>query len=98
MISQPACTETLSRKARPAGSGRQPAPLFPPMYRGENAVIEALFWREEAATFRQVAHGFEDPEQQQELLQLAQACEAVALSLEHRSAVGPPDAKAQPLS
>ena len=61
-------------------------------------MTEALFWREEAATFRQVAHGFDDPEQQQELLQLAQACEAVALSLEHRAAAGSPDAKAQPMS
>jgi hypothetical protein len=46
----------------------------------------ALYWWEEAAKFKAVAKQAEDEAQQAELLELAKACEAVAISVEHRAA------------
>jgi hypothetical protein len=45
----------------------------------------AVYWRSEAAKFKEVAHGAEDHAHQAEFLEFARACEAVAASVEHRA-------------
>jgi hypothetical protein len=48
-------------------------------------MTEAFYWWVEAAKFKQVAQVAEDHAQQTELLELAKACEAVAISVERRT-------------
>lgn len=45
----------------------------------------AMYWREEAAKFKEVAQIAEDHTHQAELLEFARACEAVASSVAHRA-------------
>jgi hypothetical protein len=47
-------------------------------------VIEAQYWWDEAARFREQARSSSQPEQGIELLELAEVCEAVAANAEDR--------------
>jgi len=47
-------------------------------------MIEAQYWWDEAARLREQARASTQPEQEDELLELAEVCEAVAVDAEDR--------------
>lgn len=47
-------------------------------------MIEATYWWDQAAKFKEKARAADDVAQQAELLELAEACEAVAIDVEDR--------------
>ena len=51
-------------------------------------MIEAFYWWDEAAKFKEQARAIEDPRQQQEFLELAGICEDVAAEAEERATGG----------
>ena len=51
-------------------------------------MIEALYWWDEAARFRECARASRDTQEQTEFLELAEACEAVAIAAEERATGG----------
>jgi hypothetical protein len=55
---------------------------------GPRVMIEALYWWEEAAKFKQQASTSEGAIEQAELLELAETCEAVAIKVEDQMTAG----------
>lgn len=51
-------------------------------------MIEAMYWWDEAAKFKEQALTSEDAAQQAVFLELAEACEAVAIDVEDRATGG----------
>lgn len=51
-------------------------------------MIEAMYWWDEAAKFKEQACKSEDVRQQTELMELAETCEAVAIAIEDRATGG----------
>jgi hypothetical protein len=51
-------------------------------------MIEAIYWWDQAAKFQEEALTLQDAAQQAEFLDLAQACEAVAIDIEDRATGG----------
>jgi hypothetical protein len=51
-------------------------------------MIEALYWWDQAARFKEEALRFNDADRQVELLELAATCEAVAIDVEDRATSG----------
>lgn len=51
-------------------------------------MIEAFYWWDEAEKFKDEARASADPRRQQELLELAGVCEAVAAEAEERTTGG----------
>jgi hypothetical protein len=51
-------------------------------------MIDATYWWEEATKFIQSARETEDPQEQQELIELAEVCQDVAVKMEERATGG----------
>lgn len=51
-------------------------------------MIEARYWWDEAAKFKEEAYASRDPETQAELLELAETCESIAIKVEDRDTGG----------
>jgi hypothetical protein len=51
-------------------------------------MIEAIYWWDQAAKFKDEAQASQDTARQAEFLDLAQACEAVAIDIEDRATGG----------
>jgi len=51
-------------------------------------MIEALYWWDQAAKFKELALAAGDTERRAELLELAETCEAVAADVEDRATGG----------
>lgn len=51
-------------------------------------MIEALYWWDQAAKFKEEALACDDLNQRAELLELAETCEAVAVNVEDRATGG----------
>ncbi len=51
-------------------------------------MMEAIYWWDQAALFKEQARAADDALQQAELLELAETCEAVAIDVEDRTTGG----------